>query len=95
MHVVLVLDVLVVHGVGAHALRVVPRAQERDKVILELARELCDRAAGLGAQSDDLAQMWLGAAVCLEAVLVAHLLFTDLAVEAQSAEAWCVNRGTW
>lgn len=55
VHVVLVLDILVVDSVRTHALRVVPRSQESNKVVLELARELCNRRAGLGAHGHDLA----------------------------------------
>jgi hypothetical protein len=78
VHMVPVLDVLVIHGVGAHALRVVPRPEELDKLVLELPREFCNGRPGFRSQSDDLAQVRLGTAVCLEAVLVAHLLLADL-----------------
>lgn len=84
VHVVLVLDVLVVDCVGAHALRVVPALEQRHKVVLELARELGDRRARVRPDRDHLAQVRLAPAVRLEAVLVAALLLTDLALAEMS-----------
>lgn len=83
----LVLNVLVVHGVRAHTLGVVTCLEERDKLVLELARELCNGRARVGSQSDDLAQMRFRPTVRLEAVLVSALLLTDLTVPPKPAEA--------
>ena len=90
MHMVLVLDVLVVHFIRLNAIRRMPRAQEEDEFVLEILRELGNGSAGFGTDRQDLAQVGFGFYVCLEAVFVAALFFAYLTVPSESTQA-CVS----
>lgn len=104
VHMVLVLNVLIIDGVRAHALRVVPALQQGNEVVLKLARELGNRRSSVRSDADHFAQVRLALAVRLETVLVAALLLTDLpsaaaqqkvahlTVPLQTAEACCQLR---
>lgn len=80
MHMILILDILVVHCVRAHTVRLMPCPEEEEELVLELSGELGNRRTCIWTDCNDFAQVWFGAAMGLETVFVAHLLFTDLAV---------------
>lgn len=83
VEVVLVLNVLLVHGIRLDPVRAVPPREQLDKVVLELGAEVGDVLAGVLADDKHLAQVRLRLGVALETVLVTALFLADLAVPPQ------------
>ena len=84
----LIRDILLIEMVHVDFLLAVGRAQQLQEVALELVGEVVDVFTGVFANEEHLADVGFGLRVAFEAVLIAGLLFADLAVPAESLEAF-------
>ena len=64
-----------------------PAGEKRDKLTLELCREVSNVPPCIFADDDHLSQMGFGGDVHLEAILIAALLFADLTIPPQALQA--------
>jgi hypothetical protein len=83
MDMVTVIDVLVVHHCGSNSGEAVGAAHEVEESLFKLFGEAIDDTVGILAKDLHLALVGLAEAVTLEAVLIAALLLTHLAVPAE------------
>ena len=88
VHVLFIGDVLLVEVVHVDLLLAVGGAQELQEVALELVGEVVDVFAGVFADEQHLADVRFGLGVAFEAIFVAGLFFTDLAVPTEALEAF-------
>ena len=88
VQMVLVLDKLLIDRVRLDALRAEAAREELNEVVLELGREIGDVLPGTLADNKHLPEVGLGLRVTLEAILVSALFLADLAVPAQTLEAF-------
>ena len=63
-----------------------PTGEKRDKFTLELCREVSNVPPCILANDDHLSQMGFGGDMHLEAILIAALLFADLAIPPQALQ---------
>jgi len=80
MLVVLVVNELLVYGVGLDTLCTVPPREQRDEIMLELSREIGDVSASVLTHDEHLSEMRFGLDVTFETVVVSTLFLADLTV---------------
>jgi hypothetical protein len=83
----LVLDVVLVHRVRRDRVTAVPLLQDAEEAGEEVLGKAIDKNLGLRREQHEVALMRRRSGVALEPVLVATLLFTHLAIQAQAAQA--------
>ncbi len=88
MDMLLVCDILLVEMIHVDFLLAVGGTQELEEVSLELVGEVVDVFAGVFADEEHLTDVGFGLGVAFEAILIARLLLADLAVPAESLEAF-------
>lgn len=82
---VTVFDVLLVHGVGRHEVGAIPSTKDEEELLPESVGEAGYEVGGVFREDCELSLMACALGVALEAILVATLLLTHLAVPTETA----------